>query len=170
MTKQYLARWFDDRVREMQVAGSYFATNHIDEIAGFPEKLDLKSLAAELVELGALAHRHGAGIVPVLIIPLGISDALDVNPPELTKVSFGTEPPSFYLMEPRYFSSWSDREEYRSPYRVHPRGPILVEYVCGRSMQMREQGWEYDRMLFLRTTTDGISLQGPWKNQPRGPQ
>ncbi|GLU88579.1 hypothetical protein Agsp01_08340 [Agromyces sp. NBRC 114283] len=140
----------------MRVTKSFFATNHVDEIDGLPDSPDIKTLAAVLTQLGSLARSHGEGIVPVLVVPLGISEVLDPHPPELTGIAFGSEPPSFYLMEPRQFSRWSNREEYRSPYLAHPRG-LLIEYVCGRSIQMREQGWEYDRMLFMRTTSDGIS-------------
>ncbi|GAA2445411.1 hypothetical protein [Agromyces soli] len=156
MMHEQLARWFDETVERMRVSGSFFETDHVTAIDGIPDSPDIKTLAAVLTQLGSLARGHGEGIVPVLVVPLGVSEVLDPHPPELAGVAFGSKPPSFYLMEPRQFSRWSDREEYRSPYLAHPGG-LLIEYVCGRSIQMREEGWEYSRALFMRTTSDGIS-------------
>ncbi|ONI72319.1 hypothetical protein BWI15_19935 [Kribbella sp. ALI-6-A] len=114
------------------------------------------------VPIAVEMFRTAAGLLPVdwcgrlsLVVPLGLTPALQARPPDLSEVRLNPdEPPALYLFDPRFFvTSGNDREEYRCPYDADAWGmrdlPAVIEFVSSRAREDRTNGWDFTNDLWF---------------------
>lgn len=155
MGKLSVLGWVRQALTEARSSRYAFASTHVDRLdiaggvsTGMAASLLLSRAMAGLRDIGATGAAR-------LAVPIGMIAKLEAAPPQvLVWPSAVDEPPSLYYFEPRFWLLPSDREEYRCPcdlVELHGLG-LNAEYVCGRSVTERSQGWEFSKTIWLSST------------------
>lgn len=140
---------------------------HLDDLVGsaYDPSAMLRVGLAALHSLATLLDADAAGIMPVLVVPLGSADALDVRVPPVSEYSIqiAEESAGLYLVMRDSKIFWESIEEYRVPLSdlVVPsaRGGRYVSYYrCFRGSEALENDWEYERCVYVEYYCDALIL------------
>ena len=155
MDSRVLADWLSSEAQvKARAVYPFFSSRHLNEldIAVSGDSRDVRSGLDTLRTLKRLGRAYGADVVPKLAIPFGDTRELEPTLPDLRDVPAlePYEPPSLYLFAPGFLQLLPDREEYRCAYPGAPWAEdVSVEYVCGRSLSDRVQGWEFVKTIWV---------------------
>jgi hypothetical protein len=158
--QQAVTRWLSPGLLD-ELATAGFVQVDIDEMFDDPPEYAVR-VGLDCLRLGLdLARRAHPDVDGILTIPLGPSDSLVTDAPSLS-ASFdgawaygaGREVVGLFLVQPRIWRAYPSGEEYRCQLESVHLSPGLVAYFqCSRTASEAASGWEYNRTIYIRTTS-----------------